>query len=125
MPTTTIFGGRVLSFGSWPALVLNSDLRGGEVLRLGRAAGIVRLVNGSLLNFEMQSKRTIGLTITSPTSHSLPMPPAVPVVMTSLGCTSVMICRHTSMFGSCGPSCDMCESDLKTTTDLPPMLVVQ
>src|SRR4051794_32108777 len=67
----------------------------------------------------------MGLTITSPTSNCLPMPPAVPVVMTSLGCTSRTIWRHTSMFGSCGPSCDMCESDLKITTDLSPMVVVQ
>ncbi len=67
----------------------------------------------------------MGLTITSPTSNCLPMPPAVPVVITSLGCTSRMICRQTSMLGSCGPSCDMCESDLKITTDLPPMVVVQ
>jgi hypothetical protein len=29
------------------------------------------------------------------------------------------------MFGSCGPSCDMCESDLNTTTDCLPIVVVQ
>ncbi len=73
----------------------------------------------------MQSKRTIGLTMTSPTSNCLPMPPAVPVVITSFGFTSRMIWRQTSMFGSCGPSCDMCESDLNTTTDLLPIFVVQ
>ncbi len=63
--------------------------------------------------------------MTSPTSTCLPMPPAVPVVITSVGCTSVMIWRQTSMFGSCGPSCDMCESDLNTTTFFLPIVVVQ
>jgi hypothetical protein len=53
------------------------------------------------------------------------MPPAVPVVITSFGCTSVMICCQTSVFGSCGPSCDMCESDLNTTTDFCAISVVQ
>ena len=52
-------------------------------------------------------------------------PPAVPVVSTSLGRTSSMICCQTSMFGSSGPSCDMCESDLNTTTEVPPIAVVQ
>jgi hypothetical protein len=56
---------------------------------------------GCFLNFDRQSKRTIGETTTSPTSNSLPMPPAVPVVMTSVGCTSVMIWRQTSMFVRC------------------------
>src|SRR5205809_4000734 len=73
----------------------------------------------------MQSKRTIELTMTSPTSNALPMPPAVPVVMTSFGFTCPMICCQTSIFGNCGPSCDMCESDLNTTTDFLPMVVVQ
>jgi len=53
------------------------------------------------------------------------MPPPVPVVSTSFGCTSSMICRQTRRFGSFGPSCDMCESDLKTTTFFPAMVVVQ
>ncbi|MGY4456732.1 hypothetical protein [Bradyrhizobium sp. LB13.1] len=56
---------------------------------------------GCFLNFDRQSKRTIGETTTSPTSNSLPMPPAAPVVMTSVGCTSVMIWRQTSMFVRC------------------------
>ena len=53
------------------------------------------------------------------------MPPAVPVVITSLGWTSWMIWRHTSMFGSSGPSWDIWDSDLKITTDFLPIVVVQ
>ena len=74
----------------------------------------------------------IGLTTTSPTSHCLPMPPAVPVVMMMLGRTSSMICCHTSSLGNVSPgrgaffvSCERCESDLKTTTVLSPIFVVQ
>ncbi|MHC2721258.1 hypothetical protein [Bradyrhizobium diazoefficiens] len=47
------------------------------------------------------------------------------MVMTSVGCTSVMIWRQTSMFGNRGPSCDMCESDLKITHFFLPIVVVQ
>ena len=60
------------------------------------------------------------------------MPPAVPVVSTSFGRTSPMICFHSSAFGSTPfagkclkVSCDRCDSDLKTTTFLPPIVVVQ
>jgi hypothetical protein len=51
---------------------------------------------GAVFIHLMPSKRTIGLTHTSPTSHVGPMPPAVPVVMISFGRTSSMICFQTS-----------------------------
>jgi hypothetical protein len=123
--TTKIFGALVLSFGNCPALALNSVLACANFFVTADLLEKCSCANGCFLNFDRQSKRTIGLTTTSPTSNSLPMPPAVPVVMTSVGCTSVMIWRQTSMFGSCGPSCDMCESDLKITTFFLPIVVVQ
>ena len=38
---------------------------------------------------------------------------------------ATLFCRHTSAFGSAGPSWDMWESDLKRVTVVPPMLVDQ
>ena len=115
----------MLSLGSCAALALKRDLAVAKCEVDGALLVKEAVANGSFLNFLMQSKRTTGLTTTSPTSNAVPMPPAVPVVMTSSGCTSSMIWRHTSMFGNSGPSCDMCESDLKTTTDFLPIVVVQ
>ena len=133
LPLSTSASTMSLGFVPWP--VTQHIVPGGGVRSLSGCAGpggapvssvsSCSAWNGSFLNFAVQSKRTIGLTTTSPTSNSLPIPPAVPVLITSFGCTSEMICVHTSIFGSCGPSCDMCESDLKTTTLFPPIRVVQ
>ena len=67
--TRTIFGGRVLSFGSCVAFALKSDRALTKCVVFGAELVKCAFANGSFLNFAMQSKRTMGLTITSPTSN--------------------------------------------------------
>jgi len=71
---------------------------------------------------ELQSKVTIELTSTSPTSTAVPMPPAVPVVMTSLGRTSSIRClrslvRHPHPAGG---SKDHCDADCRGQPTIAP-----
>ena len=74
-----------------------------------------------------QSKEQNRETMTSPTSSAVPMPPPVPVVITSFGWQSPMICFHTVAFGIgiCEPSRDICESLLNNTTFFVPISAVQ
>src|SRR6185369_382913 len=117
---TTMRGARLFSGGNLALFALKSRLAVAKSRALGGALLKLRCANVSFDSHFMQSNVTTGLTITSPTSHVGPMPPAVPVVMTISGATSAMICCQTSSFGSVWPglgavfvSCDMCESDLK------------
>src|SRR5438067_3639510 len=120
----TICGGRLLPGGRKPALNSNSDsaflnrFRGGSVAEANDTPF-------SFLNWRWQSKLTKRLTMTSPTTNCGPMPPPVPVVITHFGEQSWMICFQTIAFGSWGPSCDKCESDLKSVTRCSPIFVVQ
>jgi hypothetical protein len=73
-----IFGRRRFSFGSCAAFALNSDRAVAKCVAFTAELAKCAWANGFFLNFAVQSKRTTGLTITSPTSNCLPMPARSP-----------------------------------------------
>jgi hypothetical protein len=61
-------------------------------------------------------------TKTSPSWVAVPMPPAVPVEMTSFGRASPTICCHSATIGAESPSVARCSSDFTARTSISPIV---
>src|SRR5579871_271041 len=115
-----IFGGREAS-GRWDALAWNSFVAWVKEVVLSVEQAYLLSWNGWFLNSLVQSNCTAGATTTSPTMISEPIPPAVPVVITSFGCASSINWPQSLAMGILGPSWEKWSSDLKQSTRFLPI----